>query len=117
MDRSSLGHWSLAVRRGLTGLSVATTLLLGAAGAASAETANAGNGGTATASANGGSVTIGNINSGGNRGNTIVVGHTKGSVVIHGGTVTTTTSVRVSANGGVAVANARGGNNNVAVVR
>ena len=39
-----------------------------------------------------------------------------GSVVIHGGTVSSSTTVDISANGGTAIADASGGNNNVAIV-
>jgi hypothetical protein len=77
--------------------------------------AAAGNGGVAVAEANGGAVTVGNINSGGNSGNTIVVqGSQGGNVNIDGGTVTNETTIDISADGGTAVANAEGGNNNTA---
>jgi hypothetical protein len=77
--------------------------------------AAAGNGGVAVAEANGGAVTVGNINSGGNSGNTIVVqGGQSGNVNVDGGTVTNETTIDISADGGTAVANAEGGNNNTA---
>ncbi len=78
--------------------------------------AAAGNGGVAAASANGGAVTVGNINSGGNSGNTIVVeGTYGGNVAVDGGTVTNETTIDISADGGTAVANANGGDDNIAV--
>ena len=94
------------------------------------DVASAGNGGTATASANGGAVSVGNVNSGGNTGNSIAVGDTggwvcdkwgkctgsDGSVAIDGGTVTSSTDISISANGGVAIADASGGDNNFAFV-
>ncbi len=82
--------------------------------------AAAGNGGLAFAEANGGAITVGNINSGNNKGNTIVVGLGGGwfgpvsNVRISGGTVSNETTVRISADGGTAVANANGGNGNAA---
>ncbi len=91
--------------------------------------AAAGNGGTATASANGGAVLIGDVNSGGNVGSTISVGDVGGmvcdkwgkchpvdggAVAIDGGDVTATTSIGVSADGGVAIADASGGDGNIA---
>jgi hypothetical protein len=80
------------------------------------EIASAGNGGVATASANGGAVAIGNINSGGNAGNAIGVGDTWGSVAVDGGSVANLTDIGVSANGGTAIADASGGNYNMAFV-
>ena len=78
--------------------------------------ASAGNGGVATASANGGAGAIGNINSGGNAGNAIGVGDTWGSVAVDGGSVANLTDIGVSANGGTAIADASGGNYNMAFV-
>ena len=78
--------------------------------------AAAGNGGVAVAEANGGAVTVGNINSGGNSGNTIVVdGSQGGNVVVDGGSVSNETTIDISADGGTAVADASGGDDNVAV--
>jgi hypothetical protein len=78
--------------------------------------AAAGNGGVAVAEANGGAVTIGDINSGGNSGNTIVVeGVQGGNVAVSGGTVTNETTIDISADGGLAVSNANGGDGNIAV--
>jgi hypothetical protein len=87
-----------------------------------------GNGGTASADASGGSVTIGDVLSGGNVGNIITVGDTLGgdahcdcppvdpAVFIDGGSFTATTVLNISANGGEAVANANGGDDNFAFV-
>ena len=80
------------------------------------DTASAGNGGVATASANGGAVSLGDVNSGGNAGSAIGVGDTVGSVGVDGGTVANQTLLNVSANGGTAIADASGGNYNLAFV-
>ena len=96
------------------------------------DTASAGNGGVATASANGGAVAIGDVNSGGNAGNAIGVGDTGGelvcdkwgkcehvgggSVAVDGGDVANSTTLGVSANGGTAIADASGGDYNLAFV-
>jgi len=78
--------------------------------------ASAGNGGVATASANGGAVSIADINSGGNAGNAIGVGDTVGSVGVDGGTVANLTDLNITANGGTAIADASGGDYNLAFV-
>ena len=95
--------------------------------------AAAGNGGTANASANGGAVSVGDVNSGFNSGNAISVGDVGGGLVcdkwgkcwpagdggavaIDGGDVTTSTSIGISADGGVAIADASGGDGNFAFV-
>ena len=79
--------------------------------------ASAGNGGVATASANGGAVAIGDVNSGGNAGSAIGVGDTSGgSVFVDGGVVSNSTDLGISANGGTAIADASGGNYNLAFV-
>lgn len=78
--------------------------------------ASAGNGGVATASANGGAVGTGDINSGGNAGNAIGIGDTYGSVAADGGAVANSTQLSISANGGTAIADASGGNYNLAFV-
>ena len=97
------------------------------------DTAAAGNGGTANASASGGAVSVGDINSGLNTGNAVSVGDVGGGLVcdkwgkcwpagdggavaIDGGDVTTSTSIGISADGGVAIADASGGDNNFAFV-
>jgi len=78
---------------------------------------SAGNGGVATASANGGAVGIGDINSGGNAGSAIGVGDTWGGpVAVDGGTMANSTLLSVSANGGTAIADASGGDYNMAFV-
>ena len=84
--------------------------------ASAQDVASAGNGGTATANANGGAVSVGNVNSGGNTGTAIAVGDTKGAVAIDGGTVSSSTSLSISANGGTAIADASGGDYNFAFV-
>ena len=87
------------------------------ASAQTADVASAGNGGVATSSANGGVVSTGDVNSGGNAGNAIGVGNTwDGSVGVDGGTMVNATSLEVSANGGTAIADASGGNYNLAFV-
>ena len=93
---------------GLTGLATAATA------AAQEEIAAAGNGGTAEASANGGAVATGDINSGGNAGSAIGVGDTVGSVAVDGGASANSTTLDVSALGGTSIADASGGDYNVA---
>jgi len=79
--------------------------------------ASAGNGGVATASSNGGAVSIGNVNSGGNAGSAIGVGDTwGGSVGVDGGTMANVTDLGITANGGTAIADASGGDYNLAFV-
>jgi hypothetical protein len=80
------------------------------------DVASSGNGGVATASANGGAVSLGDVNSGGNAGNAIGVGDTVGTVGVDGGSVANSTDLSVSANGGTAIADASGGNYNLAFV-
>ncbi|MFM9108366.1 MAG: hypothetical protein ACKOWF_16900 [Chloroflexota bacterium] len=80
------------------------------------ETALAGNGGSANASANGGAGALGDINSGSNMGSAIGVGDSVGSVAVDGGVIANTTNLGVSLNGGTAVADASGGDSNVAFV-
>jgi hypothetical protein len=80
------------------------------------DVASAGNGGVATASANGGAVSIGDVNSGGNACNAIGIGDTWGAVAADGGDCLNTTALGVSANGGTAIADASGGNYNLAFV-
>jgi hypothetical protein len=79
--------------------------------------ASAGNGGVATSAANGGVVAIGDVNSGGNAGNAIGVGDTWGGpVTVDGGSVGNLTDLNISANGGTAIADASGGDYNLAFV-
>ena len=83
----------------------------------SGDIASAGNGGVATASANGGAVSIGDVNSGGNAGNAIGVGDTWGGpVTVDGGSVGNLTDLNISANGSTAIADASGGDYNLAFV-
>jgi hypothetical protein len=79
--------------------------------------ASAGNGGVATASANGGAVSVGNINSGGNACNAIGIGDTWGGPVgADGGSCLNTTDLGITASGGTAIADASGGDYNLAFV-
>jgi hypothetical protein len=84
------------------------------------DVASAGNGGVATASANGGAVSIGDINSGGNVCNAIGIGDTSAAVPVDpqvfGGDCANLTALDVSVNGGTAIADASGGNYNLAFV-
>jgi len=78
---------------------------------------SAGNGGVATASSNGGAVGIGDVNSGGNAGNAIGVGDTyHGSVAVDGGDVGNLTDLSITSNGGTSIADASGGDYNLAFV-
>ncbi len=78
--------------------------------------ASAGNGGVATAGANGGAISGGDINSGGNVGNAISVGNSYQDPVINGGYISNNTDLGLSANGGTGIADASGGNYNLAFV-
>jgi hypothetical protein len=92
---------------------------LGAVSRASAqfiETASAGNGGVATASANGGAVSVGDINSGGNVCNAIGIGDTFADPVVYGGDCLNTTALGITVDGGTAIADASGGDYNLAFV-
>ena len=81
------------------------------------DVASAGNGGVATASANGGAVSVGDINSGGNACNAIGIGDTWGGPVgADGGSCLNTTALDITANGGTAIADASGGDYNLAFV-
>lgn len=83
----------------------------------SVDVASAGNGGVATASADGGAVSIGNINSGGNVCNAIGIGDTFGpDPAVYGGDCFNTTDIGVAVDGGTAIADASGGNYNLAFV-
>ena len=103
-------------RRGPVAGAVAVVASVAQRGIAAAQdTAAAGNGGTAVAGANGGAVSIGDVNSGGNGGGLVVVGDTwDGSVAVNGGDVSISTAIGVSADGGVAISDASGGDGNVA---
>jgi hypothetical protein len=86
-------------------------------GVAAQDVASAGNGGVATASANGGAVAIGDVNSGGNAGNATGVGDVwSGDVAVDGGASSSATNIAISANGGTAIADASGGDTNLAFV-
>jgi len=79
--------------------------------------ASTGNGGVATASANGGAVSIGDVNSGGNAGSAIGVGDTWGGpVFVDGGSIGNVTDLGITASGGTAIADASGGDYNLAFV-
>ncbi len=80
--------------------------------AAQDEIAAAGNGGTAECSANGGAVAIGDVNSGGNAGSAIGVGDSWGDVAVDGGANANATDISVAANGGTAICDASGGDDN-----
>lgn len=99
--------------------------------------ASAGNGGKATAAANGGAITLGDINAGGNVGNVIrfhsylpvscaalsswllVNGGSSNALppglVVSGGASSNVSTISPEANGGVAIANAAGGDGNLAL--
>jgi hypothetical protein len=83
--------------------------------------AAAGNAGVAVALANGGMIDLDEINSGNNRGNSIAVStgsfpchYGPSNVAISGGTVSNETTLRLSADGGTAVASSNGGDENFA---
>ncbi len=78
--------------------------------------ASAGNGGVATASANGGAVSVGYINSGGNACNAIGIGNTYADPVVYGGDCLNTTALGITVDGGTAIADASGGDYNLAFV-
>ena len=79
--------------------------------------ASAGNGGVATAAGNGGAVSAADINSGGNVGSAIAIGDTVGpDPDVYGGDILNETGMAVAVDGGTAIADATGGNNNLAFV-
>ncbi len=81
------------------------------------DVASAGNGGVATASANGGAVSAGDINSGGNVCNAIGIGNTYGpDPDVYGGDCLNTTALGITVDGGTAIADASGGDYNIAFV-
>ena len=81
------------------------------------DVASAGNGGVATASANGGAVSAGDINSGGNVCNAIGIGNTYGpDPDVYGGDCLNTTALGITVDGGTAIADASGGDYNLAFV-
>ena len=103
-----------------------TGAVVGLAGVAKAsaqfiDTASAGNGGVATASANGGAVSVGDINSGGNVCNAIGIGNTSAMAApidpqVYGGDCLNTTALGITVDGGTAIADASGGDYNLAFV-
>jgi hypothetical protein len=90
----------------------------GGGDAGAGDIASAGNGGVATASANGGAVSIGDINSGGNACNAIGVGDTFSNLdpAVNGGDCLNSTALGITVNGGTAIADASGGDYNLAFV-
>ena len=82
------------------------------------DTASAGNGGVATSSANGGAVSVGDINSGGNVCNAIGVGNTYGyeDPAVYGGDCANLTALDIAVDGGTSIADASGGDYNLAFV-
>ena len=92
--------------------------LAGVSRVAAQDIASAGNGGVATASANGGAVSVGDINSGGNACNAIGVGDTFSNLdpSVNGGSCLNTTVLGITADGGTAIADASGGDYNLAFV-
>ncbi|MFM8593760.1 MAG: hypothetical protein ACKOCK_05145 [Chloroflexota bacterium] len=80
------------------------------------DVAAAGNGGGANATANGGAVATGDLNTGGNTGSAIGVGDSVGDVSVDGGAMANTANISAAASGGTAIADASGGNYNVAFV-
>lgn len=99
----------------------AVSTILGAAVVSAQEEGNdiasAGNGGVATAAGNGGAVSAGDINSGGNVGSAIAIGDTVGpDPLVYGGDILNQTGLAVEVDGGTAIADATGGNNNLAFV-
>jgi hypothetical protein len=100
-----------------------TGAVLGVAGVAQASAqfvASAGNGGVATASANGGAVSAGDINSGGNVCNAIGIGNTSAFVPVdpqvNGGDCLNSTALGITVDGGTGIADASGGDYNLAFV-
>ncbi len=94
-----------------------TTVLAARTAAAQTFTASAGNGGVASALANGGVVGAGDINSGGNACNAIGIGDTVGpDPAVYGGDCLNQTALAIEVDGGTAIADATGGNNNLAFV-
>jgi hypothetical protein len=105
----------LSTRRwSLIGVLVALCLTFSSIGAlADDEIAAAGNGGTGTGNANGGAAALGDLNSGGNSGNAIAMGDTGGGE-IGGGSVANSTDLGVELDGGTGIADASGGDDNIA---
>ena len=103
--------------KGVFAGAVSAVIGVRAVGAQFIDTASAGNGGVATAAANGGAVAAGDINSGGNVGSAIAVGNTYGpDPDVYGGDILNQTGLAVEVDGGTAIADASGGNYNLAFV-
>ena len=103
--------------KGILAGAVAAVAGVKAVAAQTTDTASAGNGGVATAAGNGGAVSAGDINSGGNVGSAIAVGNTYGpDPDVYGGDIMNDTSMGVAVDGGTGIADATGGNNNLAFV-
>jgi hypothetical protein len=103
--------------KGVLAGTVAAVVGVRTAVAQSTDIASAGNGGVATASANGGAVAAGDINSGGNVCNAIGIGNTYGpDPDVYGGDCLNTTGLGIAVDGGTAIADASGGNYNLAFV-
>jgi hypothetical protein len=103
------------VKGSVAGALVGVGLLVATMGAAADDDiAAAGNGGTATASGNGGAAAIGDVNSGGNTGSAIGVGDSWGDVSVGGGAIANATDASVVLDGGVGIADASGGEENIA---
>jgi hypothetical protein len=106
---------SILAKGSVAGALVGVGLLVGTIGvAADEDVAAAGNGGTATASGNGGAAAIGDVNSGGNVGSAIGVGDSWGDVSVGGGAIANSTSASVELDGGTGIADASGGEYNIA---
>ena len=104
---------------GVAGVSAQTALqdkFFGGGDDGPTDVVSAGNGGVATASSNGGAVGIGDVNSGGNVGSAIGVGDTYGSVGVDGGDIANLTDLGITSNGGTSIADASGGDYNLAFV-
>ncbi len=105
------------IKKGAAGAAGAFAAVTAVNQAAAQDIAAAGNGGTASASADGGSVSIGDVNSGLNSGASIATGDIHdGAVAIDGGDVSNSTALGISADGGVAISDASGGDGNFAFV-
>ena len=111
------------LRRVLAGIAAAGLLSLTLAGGAAAHDghhddaeAYAGNGGVAVGEADGGVVLLGDLTTGENAGGEVGVGDVAdGAVAVEGGDVASGTFLGVSADGGVGLADASGGDENLAV--
>jgi hypothetical protein len=112
---------------GVAGVSAQSRLLdlqgkfLGGGDGGTEDIASAGNGGVATASANGGAVSAGDINSGGNVCNAIGIGDTSALAApidpqVYGGDCANLTALDVAVDGGTSIADASGGDYNLAFV-